>query len=255
MPRTLHVGLALWPRKSAQWFELGLKTSPDIRVCHLSSEALESATKLDLLVMDGDQPGPGFLGNYHAYLKSFGICDLVVLGQPGCPSLMNLEWEPARTFFIAKPYLIEDALKTVQNRLGEIVLRESQVAVPPPPPGGTVSPQREAPISKGKSLGYLSTLRLADLIQMLCLSNWTGKIDIENLASGERGYVFMEDGHIRDSRHNQHQGEHACHQMLNWGRCNFEFTEDLRPETTTVHNPWQQILLEGARIFDEGLLK
>lgn len=258
MPRSLHVGLAIWPRKSAQWFELGLKSVPDLKVSLLSNEAMESGSRLDLLVIDGDNPGPGFVANYTDYQKSFGACDLVVLGQPGCPSLMTFDWDPSRAFFIAKPYLIEDVLKTIQQRLGEVVLRETAVAVPPPPVGSPVmnAGSRTSPgPGRAKSLGYLSTLRLADLIQMLCLSNWTGKIDIENLATGDRGHVSLEDGHVRDAGQNLHTGETACYHMLSWGRCHFEFTEDVAPGQTTVDSHWQQILLEGARMFDEGLLK
>jgi len=257
MPRSLHVGLAIWPRKSVQWFELGLKSVPDLKVSLLSNEAIESGSRLDLLVIDGDNPGPGFVANYADYQKSFGPCDLVVLGQPGCPCLSTFDWDPARTYFIAKPYLIEDVLKTIQQRLGEVVLRETAVAVPPPPasaPSLTASRTPANP-NRSKSLGYLSTLRLADLIQMLCLSNWTGKIDIENLATGEKGHVSVEDGYVRDSRQNLHVGETACYHMLSWGRCHFEFTEDVAPEQVTVDSHWQQILLEGARMFDEGLLK
>jgi hypothetical protein len=109
--------------------------------------------------------------------------------------------------------------------------------------------------ARAKSLGYLSTLRLADLIQMLCLSNWTGRIDIENLATGDKGYVSLEDGAVRDAQQNLHEGETACYHMLSWGRCQFEFTEDVAPTRVTMNSLWQQILLEGARMFDEGLLK
>lgn len=257
MPRTLHVGLAIWPRKSAQWFELGLKSAPDLKVSLLSNEPIESASRLDLVVIDGDNPGPGFASNYADYLKSFGTCDLVVLGQPGCASLMSTDWDSARTFFVAKPYLIEDALKTIHQRLGEVVLRESSAVVPPPPTSTAPLPiptRSTTPATKAKSLGYLSTLRLADLIQMLCLSNWTGRIDIENLATGDKGYVSIDDGAVKDAQQNLHEGETACHYMLSWGRCHFEFTEDVPPTRITVECLWQQILLEGARMFDEGLI-
>jgi hypothetical protein len=257
MPRALHVGLAIWPRKSGQWFELGLKSTPDLKVSLLSNERIESGARLDLLVMDGDNPGPGFAANYADYLKSFGPCDLIVLGQPESPSLMSTDWDPLRTFFVAKPYLIEDALKTIHHRLGEVVLRESSAVVPPPPHSSAALPPPRPPVSpaRAKSLGYLSTLRLADLIQMLCLSNWTGRIDIENLATGDKGYVSLEDGAVRDAQQNLHEGETACYHMLSWGRCQFEFTEDVAPTRVTMNSLWQQILLEGARMFDEGLLK
>lgn len=259
MPRQLHVGLAIWPRKSAQWLELGLKTSPDLRVSVLSNESAESGSEWDLLVIDGDNPGPNFITYYASYLKLFSHCDLVVLGSPGCPALLTIDWDPNRTVFIAKPYLIEDALKTIHARLGEIVLRESASPVasspapsPPAPPSPSVA---EAASGRAKSLGYLSTLKLADLIQMLCLNNWTGRIDVKNLATNEAGHVAIVDGMVQDAAQGNARGEHACYLMLSWGRCQFEFTEDVTPAQITVQSHWQSLLLEGARLLDEGFLK
>lgn len=253
MPPVSHVGLAVWPRKQAQWFELGLKVHPHIRASIISNESTESGSRLDLLVIDGDNPGPNFIAHYHSYTRSFGLCDLLVLGQPGCPALMTIEWEPQRTLFIAKPYLIEDVLKTILKRLESA----AAAAVPEPPAVARredVPPVPVVEAPRSKSLGYLSTLKLADLVQMLCMSSWTGRIDIQNLGTGETGSVHIRDGVVVDAQQDGLIAEPACYRMLTWGRCQFEFTEEAAPVSQTVRAHWQAILLEGARLFDEGAI-
>lgn len=263
MPSSHHVGLAVGPKKQAQWFELGLKVHPHIRVTSISSASNESGSRFDLLVIDGDNPGPNFIPHYQEYLKSLGLCDLLVLGQPGCPALMTVEWEPERTFFVAKPYSIEDVLKTILQKLESSAASGSAAVVPPPPPsslsarsggvGGVAVPEpASAGPARSKSLGYLSTLKLADLVQMLCLSGWTGRIDVQNLSSGQTGSVHIRDGSVIDAQQETLIAEQACYQMLAWGRCQFEFSEEAVPVSETVRTPWQGILLEGARLYDEG---
>jgi hypothetical protein len=255
MPPSYHVGLAIWPKKNAQWFELGLKAHPTLRVSLISNESTESGSRIDLLVIDGENPGPNFIAHYSAYVQSFGHCNIIVLGHPGCPALMTIDWDPSRTVFIAKPYLIEDVLKTIHQRLGEIGNTTSTPTSTPA--SASAAPTRTAPAAtseRTKSLGYLSTLRLADLVQMLCLSNWTGKIDIQNLATSENGTVHIHDGVVIDALQGDLSAENACYRMLSWGRCQFEFTEDAAPTSRTIHTHWQGILLEGARLFDEGLM-
>lgn len=255
MPPTYHVGLAIWPRKSAQWFELGLQPHPHVRTSPLGDETPESAVRLDLILVDGDNPGPGFLPYYTAYTRSFGPTDLIVLGQPGCPALHGVAWEPHRTTFLPKPYLIEQVIQTILRRL------ESLSEVPEPPAPAGPLPSRSEPVvppppprARGKSLGYLSTLRLADLIQMLCLSSWSGRIDIEHLGTGDLGMVHIDDGSVIDARQADLNGAPAIYRMLSWGRCQFEFSEDAPAPERTIQVGWQGLLLEGARLHDEGAL-
>jgi hypothetical protein len=60
---------------------------------------------------------------------------------------------------------------------------------------------------------------------------------------------------VQDAAQGNARGEHACYLMLSWGRCQFEFTEDVTPAQITVQSHWQSLLLEGARLLDEGFLK
>lgn len=251
MPTIYYVGLAIGPKKQAQWLELGLQAHANIRTVSIATAGNESAVPLDLWVIDGDNPGPNFLAHYQACLRSMGLGHLLVLGQPGCPALMMVEWDPQRTVFVAKPYAIEDVLRTILQCLEK---KSSTTAA------STASPQQRPPApptasSPRKSLGYLSTLKLADLLQMLCMNGWTGRIDIENLGNGENGTVHIRDGNVVDAQQGSQVGESACYRMLAWGRCQFEFTEDAAPLSQTVTTPWQAILLEGARLYDEGSIR
>ena len=248
MSHTVHVGLAIWPSKSAQWFALGLNSREGIRISILSQEKSPHIHEIpcDLLLVDGDSPGPSFISYYNAHVEKFGIPFLIVLGQPGCPAMMSVEWDPETTVYIAKPFLIEDVLKTINQRLDEMaadsihpLTHHAPAPSPPKPP-------------RSKSLGYLSTLRLSDLLQMLCLSNWSGRIEAKNLTSGESGTVAIHNGALIHARSGAWEGEKACHKMLAWGRCEFAFVEEEQSSTpVNIRDSLQGVLLEAARLVDE----
>ncbi len=250
IPIVINVALAVWPRKAAQWFDLGLKQRLDIRVHYIEPGRDDPDHHYDILLVDGDSPGPNFIAHYKSHLAIFGIPHLFVLGQPRCPALMAVEWDPDKTVFISKPYLIEDVLKGVGRKAEEIAAERAFTTTPPTPPANAPS----AKVSKERKLGYLSTLRLGDLIQMLCLSTWTGKIEITDLSTGETGVVVIHDGVLFHAATAHQTADNACHTMLNWGRCEFNFIEDIVIPERTIQAGWQEVMLEGVRLIDESRL-
>lgn len=243
-PMVAHIAICVWPQKSGQWFDLGLKARFDVRTFHVIPGKDEPGQHYDLMLIDGDNPGPSFIAHYRAHQAMFGIPWLLVLGQPGCPALMSIEWESERAAFISKPFMIEDVLKTLNSRIDSIIeLRTPKTDNLNTAPYGSTK--------ANKKLGYLSTLKLADLIQMLCLSTWTGKIEITNLQSMVSGEVVIHDGFLMHAASGSQIAEQACYTMLNWGRCEFNFNEDIAIPARTIQANWQEVILEGARLLDE----
>lgn len=251
----MKIGLAIWPKSDAEWVELALSNAPDMSTLWISPDQARTLDAFDILVVDGDNPGPSFLAYYKGFVGLHGVPQLVVLGSPMCPALMNLEWEPESTMFISKPYRIEDVVHAVQAKAAqlnapEVAADKTESLIPPPPPS-LQKPEKTA--SNGaKSLGYLSTLRLSDLVQMLCLSNWTGKIEVSELGEGKSGEIFLNVGVLIHARQGKIEAEDACYTMLSWGRCEFHFVEEHPPVVQTIITHWQGVMLEGARKMDEA---
>jgi hypothetical protein len=243
----VKIGLSIWPADNAEWLELSLSTIPNVEVALIAALVELPAAPLDLIILDAESPGPGFLSLYKKIKESGAVPPLVVLGTPNCPVMMAIDWDEQSTLFIAKPFRIEDVRTMVAKRLTEL-------AATPEPAKTETSPAAPEHVPAPKHpLGYLSTLRLSDLIQMLCLNNWTGRIEITNLGTGETGRVHLNVGILIHADCGQRQAEEACYQMLSWGRCQFNFIEEHEPVIQNVQTPWQHVVLEGARLLDENI--
>jgi len=247
----MKIGLAIWPKNSTEWLDLALGSLPSTSTTWIGPEQVATVDLLKILVVDGDNPGPSFMMYFKSYTQKHGVPELVILGTPMSPLLMHIEWEPDKTMFVPKPHSIDDVVKAVQGRLEHFreveTTRLSKVTAQLTPPPLEDRPQKNG----AKSLGYLSTLRLPDLIQMLCLSNWTGKIEITELSEARSGEIFLNVGILIHASYNRLEAEEACYKMLNWGRCEFNFVEEHPPVVQTITTQWQGIMLESARQFDE----
>lgn len=225
----MRVELAVHPEKVARWVELSLAPLQGLDVVRFDGRRRDAAGPLELLVMDGEQPGPEFLPLYRGYVAQHGECRKLVMGGPEATAMRLIDWTPELTAFVPKPF----SLETVRGAVEGVARHRG---------GG--EPQRQ-------TLGYLSTLRLADLLQMLCLNGWSGQIAAVQLSTGRKGSVFLNAGALIHALTETHEGEQACHEMLGWERCEFQFGEDHPPVLQSIHAPWQHVILEAARLSDE----
>ncbi|MDR0533216.1 MAG: DUF4388 domain-containing protein [Verrucomicrobiales bacterium] len=235
----MDIGFAIWPKSTADWFDLGLSSLPAVTTIAVESCDAEVPPPVNLLVIDGDNPGPNFISFYKNYQQKHGNCPLIILGQPNSPALMAIDWDPKQATFIAKPYLIQDVIESITRKVSSL----SQ-------PAAQAAPAEPAP--KPKSIGYLSKLRLSDLLQMLCMSSWSGKIEAANLANPrEMGEIYLDSGNITHATLGKIVAEPSIYQMLAWHHCEFRLVEDHAAISPTVTSHWQEIMLEGARKIDE----
>ena len=102
----------------------------------------------------------------------------------------------------------------------------------------------------GGSIGALST---ADVIQMLCLSQRTTALRV---VEGSRvGMIHIAKGEIIHATWNGKVGEEAVYYILQASEGVFNTLPLLEFDTCTVSTGWQQLLLEGMRLADEGALE
>ncbi|MDL5054851.1 DUF4388 domain-containing protein [Oscillatoria laete-virens NRMC-F 0139] len=240
------IGLAIQPATTADWIKLALSAVEGAEIIDVpGSFAFER--KLDLLIFDDEKPGTGFMLFYQALMKKQGGCDKIVLGSPQSALMMTIEWNPEDAIFLSKPYQYEMIRQAVQLKSQKVSAEKAAVSLPATK---AVSASGANEPRKFK-LGYLSSLHLADLIQMLCMSNWSGKIEIINLATDETGTVYINVGVLIHAKTPTRSGEDACLEMLRWGRCSYDFSEEVTHVVQTIQSSYQSILLEGAKALDE----
>lgn len=235
----MKVAISVTPLATARWISLTLKGIPGVEPVLISGMD-PSAPPPDLLVVDGDQPGPEF----YAYIKSHtihhGHCPAVILGSPTSAVSKTLGWESLDVVFIPKPHTLEDVRHAVAKKLSSLRPQEGQPT------------RQNNPSTANQKLGYLSTLHLSEILRMLCLNQWTGKIEVTQLTSRVQGDVYLNEGILIHAKTPGQSGEPACCEMLKWGRCDFILIEQYEPVVTSIKNHWEWLLLEAARQMDEA---
>ena len=108
------------------------------------------------------------------------------------------------------------------------------------------------PFSPGSFSGQ-SPMGLPEVLQMCCLSRRSGQITFR---SGEsHGYVYIQHGKVLHALCGTYEGEEAIYAMLPWPGGSFTLDDDILPHKKTVTLTWEQILFEGARRADVGMLR
>ena len=121
--------------------------------------------------------------------------------------------------------------------------------VPMSYPNSSPIPDSNPPVSSG--FNTESTMGLAEVLQMCCLSRRSGQITFRS--GDSHGFVFIQQGHVLHAMCGPIEGEQAVFTMLTWPGGGFTLNEDILPHKKTITLTWEQLLFEGARRADEGL--
>lgn len=98
--------------------------------------------------------------------------------------------------------------------------------------------------------GSLQDMAVADLIQHNCADRKTARLIIEH--DSQQATLFFKDGSVTDATLGDLRGEKVIYQLLRWREG--LFTLEIGPESpeVTINRNWSNLLLEGARLLDEG---
>lgn len=99
--------------------------------------------------------------------------------------------------------------------------------------------------------GFTGTisLKLPDLIQMVCLSR--SDIIIEVTSQRGRGSIHIKQGQIRHAMTDTLVGEQAFFEVLLWNDGKFEMLPFVESGATSINKPWEHLILEAIRQQDE----
>src|SRR6476620_2625954 len=100
--------------------------------------------------------------------------------------------------------------------------------------------------------GHLSDLSLSELIEFFCNQRKTGQLKV--LYPQGPGYFYLQAGSVIDARIGVLRGIDAVYYALTLPNAKFEFGGASEPAERTINQPWTQVVLEGLRRLDEGIV-
>jgi uncharacterized protein DUF4388 len=100
--------------------------------------------------------------------------------------------------------------------------------------------------------GHLSDLSLSELIEFFCNQRKTGQLKV--LYPQGNGYFYLQTGSVVDARIGVLRGIDAVYYALTLPNAKFEFSGATDLSERTINQPWTQVVLEGLRRLDEGVV-
>jgi hypothetical protein len=100
--------------------------------------------------------------------------------------------------------------------------------------------------------GHLSDLSLSELIEFFCNQRKTGQLKV--LYPDGHGYFYLQTGSVVDARIGVLRGIDAVYYALTLPNAKFEFGGSSDSIERTINQPWTQVVLEGLRRLDEGII-
>ncbi len=100
--------------------------------------------------------------------------------------------------------------------------------------------------------GHLSDLSLSELIEFFCNQRKTGQLKV--LYPQGHGFFYLQSGSVVDARIGVLRGIDAVYFALTLPNARFEFGGSSEPTERTINQPWTQVVLEGLRRLDEGVV-
>lgn len=108
---------------------------------------------------------------------------------------------------------------------------------------------RQKPVSTGFR-GVLRQVSLEDVIQMECLNRNSSILEVN--ASNWQGHIFIKDGVILHAEAGNRNGESALNKILSLKGGEFNLKPFTDPPRQSIDGPWEFLLMEAARVRDEG---
>lgn len=97
--------------------------------------------------------------------------------------------------------------------------------------------------------GSLNELPLSDIVQLVAVSGKTGMFSMTR--ASEKGYVYLQNGHITHAKLGEVEGEDAIYALALWNQGTFQFSPGVESEARTISRSNTNLLLEAARRSDE----
>jgi CheY-like chemotaxis protein len=213
----LLAGMQAWLRDNQSGFAV-LSTGDSAQALQLFRRH-----KPDLVVSDVRMPGMDGLELLLACRRSSPETRFILTSGFGPPAADEVWLDGVR--FLGKPVDLPQLEEIISLTLGE---------------------KLEAP-----EAGHLEGISVAGFVQLLAMERLTVCLDIQ-AADGTSGALYFQDGELRHARAGEQNGEPAALRLLGQTRVDMLLRRGEAAPRTTVRRPLNFLLMEAARLSDEG---
>jgi len=100
-------------------------------------------------------------------------------------------------------------------------------------------------------IGNLSQFSAAEILQMSCLSQRSGRFTFKSRRGNSE--IYLQQGAIRHAVFGSVEGEAAVAEIFRWRQGRFYFEEGIISQVQTVNRPWAHLLIDNLQKLDEAL--
>ncbi|MEP7070836.1 MAG: DUF4388 domain-containing protein [Verrucomicrobiota bacterium] len=100
-------------------------------------------------------------------------------------------------------------------------------------------------------IGNLSQFSAAEILQMACLSQRTGRFTFKSKRGNSE--IFLHYGAVRHAVYGDLEGEEAVGEIFRWRQGRFYFEEGIISHMQSVDRPWAHLLIDNLQKLDETL--
>lgn len=221
-----------------------LNQDPDTKAVHaLSGEQAQeflNQEPFDLIITDIRMPGINGIDLLKHVRSHFPNIGVIIMTAYGSPEVQEEASRRGSLFYIEKPFDLQKLQGIVKDFFAK---KEATVQT-------KVSSESEGDIQ-----GVIPGLQLMDVVQMNCLSRMTCTLLIKNSEENKQGIICFKQGDITHAETHtttgSRSGKDAFFEIASWRGGSFDTLSEI-PETVTIVDNWEQLLIESlAHVQDE----
>jgi len=103
--------------------------------------------------------------------------------------------------------------------------------------------------------GTLSFLNLGELLQLLGGSGSSGILKLTSMHTEGPGFIYIVDGNPVDAEYQNQKGQDVLNSFFGWLDAQFEFSNEDILYRKSIQKNRMEIILDGLRMLDDGLIK
>jgi hypothetical protein len=128
-----------------------------------------------------------------------------------------------------------------------LVVEETKVFPEPIDGEGLLASIARAEVVKA---GAPDLYRVADVLQMCCLSRRSGAIQM--VKGSKSGIAFLRGGQIVHAETTGERGQDALSEIVEWQYVEFAYDRTVGPPVETITLPWDEVLIEAVERHKQG---
>src|SRR5438105_2012255 len=138
--------------------------------------------------------------------------------------------------FITKPFLLKDLIRITKKVVDRLHLEKLQQSASRP----------------GVIQGHLEEMSMTDLLQSLEMGSKSCRLMVRR--GTERGELFFSNGHCRDAKIGDIEGDDAVYKVILWtdGEFEIDFNAASASQRTTTTKTTTGLLMQAMRLMDEA---